>query len=95
MRPIEFNGVITRTEMQHSENNRPVVEQQTMSQMNIKQNDAKPNQVNKNENAEMESQYDAEHEGHGHYEQQENRNKKNKQDGTVVIKKKAGFDIKI
>lgn len=95
MRPIEFNGVIGRTQFQQSEDSRPVVEQHTMNQIGNKEIEVKSNQVNKNENAEMSSEYDAEQEGKGQYQQQENRNKKHKEDGIVVVKKKAGFDIKI
>lgn len=95
MRPIEFNGVIGRTQMQHAEDGRTVAEQQTMTRIGNKAIETKSNQVNSNENAEMNTGYDAEKEGKGHYEQQENRNKKNKEDGIVVVKKKAGFDVKI
>lgn len=95
MRPIEFNGIINRTQMQYAEDGKTAVEQQTMTQMGNKAVENKANQVNSNENAEMDTGYDAEQEGRGQYEQQENRNKKHKEDGIVVVKKKAGFDIKI
>lgn len=96
MRPIEFNGVIGRTQVQQTEQSRPVAEQQTMTQMNTKQVETRANQVNGNENADMmDMSYDAEKEGKGQYQEQENRNKKHREDGIVVVKKKAGFDIKI
>ena len=46
MRPIEFNSVINRTQMQERDDSRPVVEQQTMSHMENKEVMVKSSQIN-------------------------------------------------
>lgn len=95
MRPIEFNSVINRTQMQERDDSRPVVEQQTMSHMENKEVMVKSSQINKNEDAMMNTGYDARREGKGHYEQQDGKRKKTPGDGKVTIKKVTGFDIRI
>ena len=100
MKPVMFNGMIGRTQdfsqIQQNEVNKPVVDQQNFAMQTIKQAETKAEQVNKNENSEMQSQYDAKREGKGQYQEQKDRKRQDEhKDGTVTIKKSAGFDIKI
>jgi hypothetical protein len=95
MRPVEFNGVIGRTEMQRAEDNRPLVNQHQANVIQNKNNEIKSTQVNKKEETQMNSKYDAKDKGKGFYDGQGNRKKKKEEDGTVTIKQKAGFDVKI
>ena len=95
MRPVEFNGVIGRTEMQRADDNRPLVNQHNANVIQNKNNEIKHTQVNKKEESQMNSKFDAKDKGKGFYEGQGNKKKKKEEDGTVRIKEKAGFDVKI
>lgn len=95
MRPVEFNGVIGRTEIQKTEDSRPYVEQHNANVIQDKNIENKFNQVNKKEETFMNSKFDAKEEGKGTYQENNNSDKKKQKDGTVEIKKKTGFDVRI
>lgn len=101
MRPFDFNGSIGRTndftQIKHAEDVKPIVEQQNMAQAETKRVENRAQQVNEQENADMESQYDAQREGKGTYEEQQNKRRKKQieDEGIVSVKKQARFDIKI
>lgn len=102
MKPLEFNMNVGRTHditpLKQAEEARPMVEQQQIFHSNEKAADMKQEQVYQKKDEDMDSEYDASKHGNG-AEYQGNRNKKNKkesdEDGKVVIKSRASFDVKI
>ncbi len=105
IRPIDFNGMIQRTEdvgnMKHQEDAKPLVDQQNIQTQVEQKESAAMHQVKaKEDSAGTENHADAREEGHGLY-QMESKRKKTKQEekqqpGRVIRKNTIGnFDIKI
>ena len=102
IRPVDFNGMIQRTQdvstLKQNEDNRPVVEQQTIFSQEMKKVEQNLHQVvhaQEKENAGY--RYDAKEKGNGHYEKEE-RKKKDKQqkaDNVYLKGQTSGFDIKV
>ena len=89
IRPVDFNGMIQRTQdvstLKQNEDNRPVVEQQTIFSQEMEK-----------ENAGY--RYDAKEKGNGHYEKEERKKKDKKQqkaDNVYLKGQTSGFDIKV
>ncbi len=101
MRPVDYTSFIGRTNdispIKQAEDAKPVVEQQSLIQINEKQLDIKQDQVYQKKDSDMDSEYDASKNGNGaQYEGgQKRRKKENEEDGKVTIKGHATFDIKI
>lgn len=102
MRPIDYSATIGRTndfsQLKQAENDRPIVTQQQITTNINKTVEEHAEQVNQKKDSDMDSEYDASREGRGAFTGEGNKQKKKKNenpDGTVVIKKTAGFDIKI
>ena len=104
MRPIEFNAAIGRTQdftqQKVNEDTKPAVEQQQIAQSNDKTIEHRSQMVSQHEDSDMDAEYDASKEGRGGYEGESSSGRKRKEDeenddGKVVIKQKATFDIKI
>ena len=90
IRPVDFNGMIQRTQdvstLKQNEDNRPVVEQQTIFSQEMKK-------VEQNLH-----RYDAKEKGNGHYEKEERKKKDKKQqkaDNVYLKGQTSGFDIKV
>ena len=84
IRPVDFNGMIQRTQdvstLKQNEDNRPVVEQQTIFSQEMKKVEQNLHQVvhaREKENAGY--RYDAKEKGNGHYEKEERKKKDKKQ----------------
>ena len=104
IRPIDFNGVIQRSEdvgaVKHQQEYKPVVDQQNI-QAQITKNEANASQqvVTANHSEKLQNQTDARKEGKGQYHSSDRKKKKKLDadtDGKVI--KKSGqsvFDIKI
>ena len=80
IRPVDFNGMIQRTQdvstLKQNEDNRPVVEQQTIFSQEMKKVEQNLHQVvhaQEKENAGY--RYDAKEKGNGHYEKEERKKK--------------------
>ena len=89
IRPVDFNGMIQRTQdvstLKQNEDNRPVVEQQTIFSQEMKKVNAG-------------YRYDAKEKGNGHYEKEERKKKDKKQqkaDNVYLKGQTSGFDIKV
>ena len=102
MRPLEFNMNVGRTQditpLKQAEETRPMVEQQQIMRTNEKTSDIKQEQVYQKKDEDMDSEYDASKEGRGSDYQNNHNSKKKKEedeDGKVIIKSRATFDIKI
>jgi len=103
VRPIEFNAAIGRTQdftqQKVNEDTKPAVEQQQIVQSNEKTIEHKSQMVSQHDDGDMDAEYDASKEGRGGYEgESSGRKRKDEEendDGKVVIKQKATFDIKI
>lgn len=104
MRPLEFNGMIGRTQdftqMKQNEDMKPSVDQQNFTLTHEKAVEVKSEQVNRHTDEDMDKDYDASKgNGNGEYEGNKKRKKKEDnqdEDGTVVIKgRNVSFDIKI
>ena len=103
IRPVDFNGMIQRTQdvstLKQNEDNRPVVEQQTIFSQEMKKVEQNLHQVvhaQDNENAGY--RYDAKDKGNGHYEKEERKKKDKKQqkaDNVYLKGQTSGFDIKV
>ena len=91
MRPLEFNGVISRsqdvTQYKQNEDTRPAVEQTTIQHNMQKAAEIKKEQVYQKKDEDLDKNYDAK-EGKGGNEYQGNgkHRKKKQEDGKVVIK---------
>ena len=84
IRPVDFNGMIQRTQdvstLKQNEDNRPVVEQQTIFSQEMKKVEQNLHQVvhaREKENAGY--RYDAKEKGNGRYEKEERKKKDKKQ----------------
>lgn len=103
IRPVDFNGMIQRTNdvstLKQNEDNKPMVEQQTLYSQEMKKAEQKLRQVNHTQKKENDGyRYDAKEKGNGHYEgeEQKKREKKQQMTDTISIKGQTlGFDIKI
>lgn len=103
IRPVDFNGMIQRTQdvstLKQNEDNRPVVEQQTIFSQEMKKVEQNLHQVvhaREKENAGY--RYDAKEKGNGHYEKEERKKKDKKQqkaDNVYLKGQTFGFDIKV
>ena len=101
IRPVDFNGMIQRTQdvstLKQNEDNRPVVEQQTIFSQEMKKVEQNLHQVvhaKEKENAGY--RYDAKEKGNGHYEKEERKKKDKKQqkaDNVYLKGQTSGFDI--
>ena len=101
MRPLEFSGVISRSQdmtmYKQNEEVKPMVEQQTILHNIQKDSDIKQEQVRQTKDEDMDRKYDAK-EGNGgneYYCSDKNKKKKQEEDGQVKIEGQASFDIKI
>lgn len=104
IRPIDFNGMIQRTEdvgnIKHQEDSKPIVDQQNIQTQVEQKKDAAMHQVNNKEDSSgAKNQADARDEGKGiYYETTAGKRKKEekKEPGRVVKKNMGGsFDVKI
>ena len=105
IRPVDFNGMMlsngnaTDAELKQNEDNRPVVEQQTIFSQEMKKVEQNLHQVvhaREKENAGY--RYDAKEKGNGHYEKEERKKKDKKQqkaDNVYLKGQTSGFDIKV
>lgn len=103
IRPVDFNGMIQRTQdvstLKQNEDNRPVVEQQTIFSQEMKKAEQNLHQVvhaREKENAGY--RYDAKEKGNGRYEKEERKKKDKKQqkaDNVYLKGQTSGFDIKV
>ena len=91
IRPVDFNGMIQRTQdvstLKQNEDNRPVVEQQTIFSQEMKKVEQNLHQV-----------VHAKEKGNGHYEKEERKKKDKKQqkaDNVYLKGQTSGFDIKV
>ena len=93
------NGNATDAELKQNEDNRPVVEQQTIFSQEMKKVEQNLHQVvhaREKENAGY--RYDAKEKGNGHYEKEERKKKDKKQqkaDNVYLKGQTSGFDIKV
>lgn len=103
IRPVEFNGMIQRTQdvgnIKQGEDNKAAMQQQNIQIQQQKQEDGLTHQVQQAGEKENEGyRYDAKEKGNGTYEdnKKKKQKKEKKQDGKVVLKgQSSGFDIKI
>lgn len=101
IRPIDFNGMVQRTQdvstMKQSADNKPMVEQQFLTVQQQKSNSQQLRQVQEQEDAqENPKKYDAREKGNNTYEGQQKKRKKKQPEVQVVKKSPArGFDMKI
>lgn len=103
IRPVDFNGMMQRTQdvstIKQNQDNRPVVEQQTIQAEQVKQEQQLSQKVIKAKEKENDAyRYDAKEKGNGSYEQSGDKKQKKKQknEDKVMIKGQThGFDIKI
>ncbi len=100
--PIEMTGMVTRSQdislFKQNEDNKPMIDQSNIQVSVQKKAHDQNQQVNQADNAEYhEYRYDAKEKGNGSYQDNRNKNKKDKkeEDGKVVIKQTAGFDMRI
>lgn len=100
--PIEMTGMVTRSQdislFKQNEDNKPMIDQSNIQVSVQKKAQDQNQQVTQADNAEYhEYRYDAKEKGNGSYQDNRNKNKKNKkeEDGKVVIKQTAGFDMRI
>lgn len=100
--PIEMTGMVTRSQdislFKQNEDNKPMIDQSNIQISVQKKAHDQNQQVNQADNAEYhEYRYDAKEKGNGSYQDNRNKNKKDKkeEDGKVVIKQTAGFDMRI
>ncbi len=104
IRPIDYNGMLQRTQdlggIKHNENQKPVVEQQTIQVEQVKRERELTQKVIQTEEKDNEEfRYDAKEKGNGKYEgkgSRKQKNKKEQKDGEVILKDHpARFDMKI
>ncbi len=103
--PLGFHAMIQRTNdvsiIKQNEDNRPVMEQQSIQTQQVKQEHALTHKVARPEEKDNENyRYDAKEKGNGSYQGQEQKKKKGheeaKDTGKVVLKgQMSRFDIKI
>lgn len=105
IRPVEMQGMVQRSQditgYKANEDNKPNVDQTNIFGNHLKELQQKQESVVKKQNADYnEQKYDAKEKGknqyegdkHGHREKQK---REEEDDGTVAIKKKAAFDVRI
>ncbi len=104
IRPIEFNGMIQRTDdvgaIKHQEDAKPHVDQQNIQAQVDKNQETMMHQVTDPDKSEqMENHADAKEEGKGLYYtpgRKQKKNGKKQEDGRVINKAQlGGFDMKI
>lgn len=103
IRPVDFNGMIQRTQdmstLKQNEDNKPFVEQQMLYSQETKKLEHQLHRVNQAQEKENDTfRYDAKEKGNGHYDSEEKKKKnKNpqKKDKMVVKGQISGFDVKI
>lgn len=100
MRPIEYNASIGRSQdispLKQAVDAKPDIDQQNIMQLQEKQIEEKSEQVYQKDDPAMNSQFDATKEGRNKYQQRKKKKQKEEnEDGTVVLKKRATFDVKI
>lgn len=102
IRPIDFNGMIQRTQdvstLKQNEDNKPVMEQQNIQSQFSKETIRHMQKVNHADDAEnQQKRYDAKEKGSNEYvNHQKEKKKEKKKDGKVIEKSMSGgFDIKI
>jgi hypothetical protein len=104
IRPVEFNGMIQRTEdisnLKHQEDSKPLVDQQNIqSQVERKEAAARHQVVKKENSSQAENHADAREEGRGVYytpsRKKKKEEEKKKPDQVVQKSMRGGFDIKI
>ena len=101
IKPVEFAMIQQQNNVaksQYNAENRPMAEQQTITQQVQKDINVHSQQVNKKDNADNETgKYDAKDKSNNEYSSEGDSRKKKKSDGKVFIKGQgsADFDVKI
>ena len=101
IKPVEFAMIQQQNNVaktQYNADNRPMTEQQTITQQVQKDINVHSQQVNKKDNADNETgKYDAKDKSNNEYSSEGDSQKKKKSDGKVFIKGQgsADFDVKI
>ena len=101
IKPVEFAMIQQQNNVaksQYNAENRPMTEQQTITQQVQKDINVHSQQVNKKDNADNETgKYDAKDKSNNEYSSEGDSRKKKKSDGKVFIKGQvsADFDVKI
>ena len=103
--PLGLHATIQRTNdigtIKQNEDNKPIVEQQSIQTQQVKQEHELTHKVAKSEEKENENyRYDAKEKGNGSYQGQEQKKRKNQEEtkeiGKVILKgQQSRFDIKI
>lgn len=103
VRPVDFNGMIQRTndvsQMKTQEDQKPMVDQQMIQhQVSAREQQILHQVVQSNESSQMDNHADAREEGKGKYYKNESSRKKQKSDSAErVINRQSsgGFDIRV
>ena len=101
IKPVEFAMIQQQNNVaksQYNAENRPMTEQQTITQQVQKDINVHSQQVNKKDNSDNETgKYDAKDKSNNEYSGEGNSRKKKKSDGKVFVKGQgsADFDVKI
>lgn len=101
IRPVDFNGMIQRTDdvsqLKLHQDQKPVVDQQSIQTQVAERREELTHQVvDKEESSQMENQADAREEGKNKYYRSRKQKKEKAADGKVTKKSlSGGFDIKI
>lgn len=101
IRPVDFNGMIQRTDdvsqLKVHQDQKPAIDQQSIQTQVAEQREALTHQVvDAEESSQMQNQADAREEGKGKYFQNRKRKKEKSAEGKVMKKSVGGgFDIKI
>ena len=103
--PLGLHGMLGRTNdmsiIKQNEDNKPIMEQQSIQTQQLKQEHALTHKVARPEEKDNENyRYDAKEKGKGSYQGQEQKKKKGQEEtkdaGKVILKSQTGhFDIKI
>lgn len=100
--PIEMNGMVSRSQdlsiLKQNEDARAVLQQGNVANAVVKKAQEKHEQVVNSEKTEYnEYRYDAKEKGNGSYPegQKQKKKKETREDGTVVVKKPKGFDMRV
>jgi len=100
--PIEMQGTIARTQdfttIKQNEDQKGLINQSNMQQQFNKEIKERPHQVRQQENADyMNRKFDSQEKGDNQYagDGGKNRQKEKEEEGRVIIKGQASFDIKI
>lgn len=99
--PIVFQGTIQRTQdvsqLKQNEDTKPQTEHMTIANQQQQKEIKKHEQVTKQENADKhQDKYDAKEKGNGTYSGQQGKRDKKEQedDGKVIVRQSASFDVK-